>query len=166
VSRSFRDEERLCREFAERLQRIVLGASRPEPVPKSEEVFLVDCFENRRDRPLDEFCFPCTECSAARFEPSAFLNVSSSGRTRSVTAVHSGAGQLARSPPLPAFLAHSTWGSSIVLTRSCMPPARRPRGRAGRSWRNGLATAHQRIILFHRLRVAHHFNAGEQFDIA
>jgi hypothetical protein len=38
-------------------RRIVLGASRTEPVGKSEEVFLVDCFENRRDRLLDDFVF-------------------------------------------------------------------------------------------------------------
>jgi hypothetical protein len=39
------------------VQRIVLGASRKEPVGKSEEVFLLDCFENRRDRLLDDFVF-------------------------------------------------------------------------------------------------------------
>jgi hypothetical protein len=39
----------------ESVQRIVLAASWPESVGKPEEVFLVDCFENRRDRLLDDF---------------------------------------------------------------------------------------------------------------
>ena len=39
----------------EGVQRIVLAAPRPESVGEPEEVFLVDCFENRRDRLLDDF---------------------------------------------------------------------------------------------------------------
>jgi hypothetical protein len=94
-------------------------------------------------------------------------NVSSSGRTHSVTAPHSGSGRLAR--PLLFFASFPgafSSGSPIVSTRSRMPPAPRPRGRAGGAWRIGLATAHQRIILFQDLRVAHHFDADEQFKVA
>src|SRR5450755_3789074 len=39
----------------ESVQRIVLAAPRPKSVGEPEEVFLVDCFENRRDRLLDDF---------------------------------------------------------------------------------------------------------------
>jgi len=39
----------------EGVQRIVLATPRPESVGKPKEVFLVDCFENRRDRLLDNF---------------------------------------------------------------------------------------------------------------
>src|ERR1700676_1079496 len=38
----------------EGVQRIVLAAPRPESVGEPEEVFLVDYFENRRDRLLDD----------------------------------------------------------------------------------------------------------------
>src|ERR1700676_2468201 len=38
----------------EGVQRIMLAAPRPESVGEPEEVFLVDCFENRRDRLLDD----------------------------------------------------------------------------------------------------------------
>src|ERR1700736_314205 len=39
----------------ESVQRVVLAASRPESVGEPEEVLLVDCFEYRRDRLLDDF---------------------------------------------------------------------------------------------------------------
>ncbi len=39
----------------ESVQRIVLAASRPESIGEPKEVFLVDCFENRRDCLLDDF---------------------------------------------------------------------------------------------------------------
>ena len=39
----------------EGVQRIVLATSWPESVGEPEEVFLVDYFENRRDRLLDDF---------------------------------------------------------------------------------------------------------------
>ena len=44
----------------ESVQRIVLTAVWPESVGEPEEILLVDGFENRRDRLLDDF-----ECSAA-----------------------------------------------------------------------------------------------------
>jgi hypothetical protein len=43
------------RRGVEGVQRIVLAAPRPESVGEPEEVFHVDCFENRRDRLLDDF---------------------------------------------------------------------------------------------------------------
>jgi hypothetical protein len=39
----------------ESIQRIVLAASWPESVGEPEEVLLVDGFQNRRDRLLDDF---------------------------------------------------------------------------------------------------------------
>jgi hypothetical protein len=39
----------------ESVQRIVLTTSRPESIGKPKEVLLVDCFEYRRDRLLDDF---------------------------------------------------------------------------------------------------------------
>jgi hypothetical protein len=39
----------------ESVQRVVLAASRPESVRKPEKVFLVDCFQNRRDCLLNDF---------------------------------------------------------------------------------------------------------------
>jgi hypothetical protein len=38
----------------EGVQRIMLAAPRPESVGEPKKVFLVDCFENRRDRLLDD----------------------------------------------------------------------------------------------------------------
>ena len=40
------------------IQRIMLAAPRPKPVPKPEEVLLVDRVQHRRDRALDELVSP------------------------------------------------------------------------------------------------------------
>ena len=68
----------------ESVQRIMLSAPRSESVGEPEEVFLVDCFENRRDRLLDDLSSR-HQMLSGRFEPSAF-GMCSSGRTRPVTA--------------------------------------------------------------------------------
>src|SRR5712671_1867542 len=69
----------------ESVQRIMLAAPRPEPVGEPEEVFLVDCFENRRDRLLDDFVLQAQNAERP-FRAISLRNVGSSGRTRSVTA--------------------------------------------------------------------------------
>src|ERR1019366_10819396 len=69
----------------ERVQRIVLAASWPESVGEPKEVFLVDCFENRRDRLLDDFVLQ-TQNAQRPFRAISLRNVGLSGRTRSVTA--------------------------------------------------------------------------------
>src|SRR5215471_14976224 len=69
----------------ESVQRIVLAAPRPKSVGKPEEVFLVDCFENRRDRLLDDFVLQAQNAQRP-FRAISLRNVGSSGRTRSVTA--------------------------------------------------------------------------------
>jgi hypothetical protein len=62
----------------ESVQCIVLATSRPESIGASEEVFLVDGLENRRDRLLDDFVRPLRAIS--------LRNVGSSGWMRPVTA--------------------------------------------------------------------------------
>src|ERR1700693_3508529 len=69
----------------ESVQRIVLAASRPESVGEPEEVLLVDCFEYRRDRLLDDFILQAQNAQWP-FRAVGLRNVSSSGRTRPVTA--------------------------------------------------------------------------------
>src|SRR5271169_6853368 len=69
----------------ESVQRIVLAAPRPESIGEPEEVFLVDCFENRRDRLLDDFVLQAQNAQRP-FRAIRLRNVGSSGRTRSVTA--------------------------------------------------------------------------------
>src|SRR5580704_2590074 len=69
----------------ESVQRIVLAAPRSESVGEPEEVFLVDCFENRRDRLLDDFVLQAQNAQRP-FRAISLRNVGSSGRTRSVTA--------------------------------------------------------------------------------
>src|SRR5262249_7549933 len=44
----------------QRIQRIVLAALGPEPVRKSEEIFLVDRVQHRGGRSLDDFVFQST----------------------------------------------------------------------------------------------------------
>src|SRR5207253_9423894 len=68
----------------EGVQRIVLAAPRPESVGEPEEVFLVDCFENRRDRLLDDFVVQAQNAQRS-FRAISLRNVGTSGRTRSVT---------------------------------------------------------------------------------
>src|SRR6266516_303015 len=68
----------------EGVQRIVLAAPRPESVGEPEEVFLVDCFENRRDRLLDDFVLQAQNAQRS-FRAISLRNVGTSGRTRSVT---------------------------------------------------------------------------------
>src|SRR5260370_7027378 len=69
----------------ESVQRVVLAASRPESVGEPEEVFLVDCFENRRDRLLNDFVLQAQNAQWP-FRAVSLRNVGSSGGTRSVTA--------------------------------------------------------------------------------
>src|SRR5580658_7660011 len=69
----------------ESVQRIVLAAPRPKSVGEPEKVFLVDCFENRRDRLLDDFVLQAQNAQRP-FRAISLRNVGSSGRTRSVTA--------------------------------------------------------------------------------
>src|SRR4030088_1492943 len=68
----------------EGVQRIVLAAPRPESVGAPEKVFLVDCFENRRDRLLDDFVLQAQNAQRS-FRAISLRNVGTSGRTRSVT---------------------------------------------------------------------------------
>ena len=63
----------------ESVQRIVLAASRPESIGEPEEVFLVDCFENRRDRLLDDFVLQAQNAQRP-FRTISLRNVGSSGR--------------------------------------------------------------------------------------
>src|SRR6516164_8810165 len=67
------------------VQRIVLAASRSESVGEPEEVLLVDGFENRHDRLLDDFVLQAQNAQRP-FRAISLRNVGSSGRTRSVTA--------------------------------------------------------------------------------
>src|SRR5213080_1094527 len=53
-------------------------------VGEPEEVFLVDCFENRRDRLLDDFVLQAQNAQRS-FRAISLRNVGTSGRTRSVT---------------------------------------------------------------------------------
>src|SRR5260370_18479853 len=69
----------------ESVQRVVLAASRPESVGEPEEVFLVDCFENRPDRLLNDFVRQAKNVQWP-FRAVSLRNVGSSGGTRSVTA--------------------------------------------------------------------------------
>src|SRR6202049_3128966 len=69
----------------ESVQRIVLTTSRPESIGKPKEVLLVDCFEYRRDRLLDDFILQAQNAQWP-FRAVSLRNVSSSGRTRPVTA--------------------------------------------------------------------------------
>src|SRR6202023_1936212 len=69
----------------ESVQRIVLATSRPESIGKPKEVLLVDCFEYRRDRLLDDFILQAQNAQWP-FRAVSLRNVSSSGRTRPVTA--------------------------------------------------------------------------------
>ncbi len=67
----------------ERVQRIVLAASRPEAVAETEEVFLVDLVQHRCGRPLDQFVFE--GCNGQRALPSIRLrNVPSPGGQRAI----------------------------------------------------------------------------------
>src|SRR6202045_630371 len=68
----------------ESVQRIVLAASRPESVGEPEEVFLLDCFKNRRDCLLDDLVLQAQNAQRP-FRAVSLRNVGSSGRTRSVT---------------------------------------------------------------------------------
>jgi hypothetical protein len=69
----------------EGVQRIVLAAPRPESVGEPEEVFLVDCFEDRRDSLLDDFVLQAQNAQRS-FRAISLRDVGPSGRTRSVTA--------------------------------------------------------------------------------
>ncbi len=69
----------------EGVQRIMLAAPRPESVGEPEEVFLVDCFENRRDCLLDDFVLQAQNAQRP-LRAISLRNVGTSGRTRSVTA--------------------------------------------------------------------------------
>jgi len=69
----------------EGVQRIVLAAPRPESVGEPEEVFLVDCFEDRRDSLLDDFVLQAQNAQRS-FRAIGLRNVGTSGWTRSVTA--------------------------------------------------------------------------------
>src|SRR5260370_41722818 len=69
----------------EGVRRIVLAAPRPESVGEPEEVFLVDCFENRRDRLLNDFVLQAQNAQRS-FRAISLRNVGTSGRTRSATA--------------------------------------------------------------------------------
>ena len=69
----------------EGVQRIVLAAPRPESIGEPEEVFLIDCFENRRDRLLDDFVLQAQNAQGP-FRAISLRNVGTSGRTRSMTA--------------------------------------------------------------------------------
>src|ERR1700759_4087881 len=60
------------------VQRIVLAAPRPESVGEPEEVFLVDCFENRRDRLLDDFVLQAQNAQRS-FRAVSLRNVGTSG---------------------------------------------------------------------------------------
>src|ERR1700676_5141459 len=68
----------------EGVQRIVLAAPRPESVGEPEKVLLVDCFENRRDRLLDDFVLQAQNAQRS-IRAISLRNVGTSGRTRSVT---------------------------------------------------------------------------------
>jgi hypothetical protein len=67
----------------EGVQRVVLAPPRPESVGEPEEVFLVDCFEDRRDRLLDDFVLQAQNAQRS-FRAIGLRNVGTSGRTRSV----------------------------------------------------------------------------------
>src|ERR1019366_5407720 len=67
------------------VQRIVLAASRSEAVGEPEKVFLVDCFENRRDRLLDDFVLQAQNAQRP-FRAISLRYVGPSGWTCSVTA--------------------------------------------------------------------------------
>ena len=69
----------------ESVQRIMLAAPRSESVGEPEEIFLVDCFENRRDRLLDDLVLQAQNAQRS-FRAISLRNVSSSGWMRSVTA--------------------------------------------------------------------------------
>ena len=69
----------------ESVQRIMLATPRSESVGEPEEIFLVDCFENRRDRLLDDFVLQAQNAQRS-FRAISLRNVSSSGWMRSVTA--------------------------------------------------------------------------------
>src|ERR1700681_4512159 len=69
----------------ESVQRIVLTTSRPESIGKPKEVLLVDCFEYRRDRLLDDFILQAQNAQWP-FRDVSLRDVSSSRRTRPVTA--------------------------------------------------------------------------------
>src|ERR1700722_4605492 len=72
----------------EGVQRIMLAAPRSESVGEPEEVFLEDCFENRRDCLLDDFVFQAQNAQRS-FRAVSLRDVGTSGWTRSViTPVH------------------------------------------------------------------------------
>src|ERR1700674_2826463 len=69
----------------ESVQRIVLAASRPESIGKPKEVLLVDCFENCRDRLLDDFVLQAQNAQWP-FRAVSLRNIGSSGWPRPITA--------------------------------------------------------------------------------
>src|ERR1700722_12801326 len=66
------------------VQRIVLASPRPESVGEPEKILLVDCFENRRDRLLDDFVLQAQNAQRS-FRTISLRNVGSSGRSCSIT---------------------------------------------------------------------------------
>ena len=68
----------------EGVQRIVLATPWPEPIGEPEEIFLVDCCENRRDRLLDDFVLQAQNAQRT-LRAISLRNVGSSGRSRSIT---------------------------------------------------------------------------------
>src|ERR1700682_189760 len=68
----------------EGVQRIMLAAPRPESGGEPEDVLLVDCFDTRRDRLLDDFVLQSQNAQRS-FRAISLRNVGTSGRTRSVT---------------------------------------------------------------------------------
>src|SRR5208282_6820734 len=69
----------------EGVQRIVLASPRPESVGEPEKVLLVDCFENRRDRLLDDFVLQAQNAQRP-FRAISLRYVGPFGWTCSVTA--------------------------------------------------------------------------------
>jgi hypothetical protein len=78
----------------ERIQRIVLGAPRSEPVGEAEEVRLVDRVQHLHQRPLDDLVLECRD--AERPLPAVGLrDVLPPRRLRPVAAAHHAAVQVA-----------------------------------------------------------------------
>src|ERR1700693_2994313 len=67
------------------VQRIVLATSRPESIGNPKEVLLVDCFENCRDRLLDDFVLQAQNAQWP-FRAVSLRNIGSSGWPRPITA--------------------------------------------------------------------------------
>ena len=69
----------------ESVQRIVLAASRPEPVGEAQKILLVDGFQHRRDRLLDDFVLQAQNVQGP-LRAVRLRNIGPFGRAGAVTA--------------------------------------------------------------------------------